>query len=175
MKRTNLVLDEHLLAELTRVSGERTYSGAVTKAMEAYLRRHKAGRILELACSSLWEGDLSEMRLGSRAGRRSCSWWIPLSGLRSSGDRADSSSDPWPTCCLCLGEEMAEEVLSLFSMHVTITVDGEVSHRIERFSRERAASFEGLADQALRRVSRACSLSRKRMSKRLGAKRSWLA
>jgi Arc/MetJ family transcription regulator len=62
MKRTNLVLDEHLLAELTRVSGERTYSGAVTKAMEAYLRRHKAGRIFELAGSGLWEGDLSEMR-----------------------------------------------------------------------------------------------------------------
>jgi Arc/MetJ family transcription regulator len=62
MKRTNLVLDEHLLAELTRVSGERTYSGAVTKAMEAYLRRHRAGRIFELAGSGLWEGDLSEMR-----------------------------------------------------------------------------------------------------------------
>ncbi len=62
MKRTNLVLDEQLLAEMTRVSGERTYSGAVTKAMEDYLRRHRAGRILELAGSGLWEGDLSEMR-----------------------------------------------------------------------------------------------------------------
>jgi metal-responsive CopG/Arc/MetJ family transcriptional regulator len=62
MKRTNLVLDEHLLEELTRVSGERTYSRAVTKAMEDYLRRHRAGRILELAGSGLWEGNLSEMR-----------------------------------------------------------------------------------------------------------------
>ena len=62
MKRTNLVLDEHLLDELTRVSGERTYSRAVTKAMEDYWRRHRAGRILELAGSGLWEGDLSEMR-----------------------------------------------------------------------------------------------------------------
>jgi len=62
MKRTNLVLDEQLLEELTRISGERTYSRAVTKAMEDYLRRHKAGRILELAGSGLWEGDLSEMR-----------------------------------------------------------------------------------------------------------------
>ncbi len=62
MKRTNLVLDEQLLAELARVSGERTYSRAVTKAMEDYLRRHKAGRIMELAGSGLWEGDLSEMR-----------------------------------------------------------------------------------------------------------------
>jgi metal-responsive CopG/Arc/MetJ family transcriptional regulator len=67
MKRTNLVLDEQLLEELTRVSGERTYSRAVTKAMEDYLRRHRAGWILELAGSGLWEGDLSEMRGDSTA------------------------------------------------------------------------------------------------------------
>jgi Arc/MetJ family transcription regulator len=62
MKRTTLVLDENLLEEVIRVSGEKTYSRAVTKAMEDYLRRHRAGRILELAGSGLWEGDLSEMR-----------------------------------------------------------------------------------------------------------------
>jgi metal-responsive CopG/Arc/MetJ family transcriptional regulator len=70
MKRTNLVLDEQLLEELTRVSGERTYSGAVTKAMEDYLRRHRAGRLLELAGSGLWEGDLSEMRRDSMPSER---------------------------------------------------------------------------------------------------------
>lgn len=70
MKRTNLVLDEHLLEELTRVSGERTYSRAVTKAMEDYLRRHRAGRILELAGSGLWEGDLAEMRADAAAPAR---------------------------------------------------------------------------------------------------------
>jgi len=68
MKRTSLVLDERLLEELTRVSGEKTYSRAVTRAMEDYLRRHRARRILELAGSGLWEGDLSEMR-----GAASCS------------------------------------------------------------------------------------------------------
>jgi Arc/MetJ family transcription regulator len=69
MKRTNLVLDERLLEELTRVSGERTYSRAVTKAMEDYLRRYRAGRILELAGSGLWEGDLAEMRADSPPSR----------------------------------------------------------------------------------------------------------
>jgi len=59
MKRTSLVLDEQLLEEVTRISGEGTYSRAVTKAMEDYLRRYKAGRILELAGSGLWEGELS--------------------------------------------------------------------------------------------------------------------
>jgi hypothetical protein len=62
MKRTNLVLDEALLEEVTRVSGERTYSRAVTRAIEDYLHRYRAGRILELAGSGLWEGNLSEMR-----------------------------------------------------------------------------------------------------------------
>ena len=49
MKRTNLVLDEQLLEEVTRLSGERTYSGAVNRALLDYARRIRAGRILELA------------------------------------------------------------------------------------------------------------------------------
>ena len=62
MKRTNLLLDESLLEEVTRVSGEKTTSRAVTRALEEYLRRNRARRILDLAGSGLWEGDLSEMR-----------------------------------------------------------------------------------------------------------------
>jgi Arc/MetJ family transcription regulator len=65
MKRTNLVLDEQLLADAVRLSGERTYSRAVTRALEEYVRRVRAGRILELAGSGLWEGDLAEMRRDS--------------------------------------------------------------------------------------------------------------
>ena len=70
MKRTNLVLDEELLQEATRLSGERTYSRTVGRALEDYVRRIKARRILELAGSGLWEGDLAEMRR-DRPARRS--------------------------------------------------------------------------------------------------------
>jgi metal-responsive CopG/Arc/MetJ family transcriptional regulator len=69
MKRTNLVLDEQLLEEAKRVSGERTYSGAVSRAIEDYIRRHQTGRILELAGTGLWEGDLSEMRGDAHRGK----------------------------------------------------------------------------------------------------------
>jgi Arc/MetJ family transcription regulator len=69
MKRTNLVLDENLLEEAVRLSGERTYSRAVERALEDFVRRVRAGRILELAGSGLWEGDLAEMRR-DRRGRR---------------------------------------------------------------------------------------------------------
>lgn len=62
MKRTNLVLDEQLLEEAVRLSGERTYSRTVERALEDYVRRIKAGRILDLAGSGRWEGNLSEMR-----------------------------------------------------------------------------------------------------------------
>lgn len=62
MKRTNLVLDEDLLAEATRLSGEKTYSAAVMRALEDFVRRARARQILELRGSGLWEGDLAAMR-----------------------------------------------------------------------------------------------------------------
>ncbi|HVT45355.1 MAG TPA: type II toxin-antitoxin system VapB family antitoxin [Thermoanaerobaculia bacterium] len=71
MKRTNLVLDEELLEEATRLSGERTYSRAVARALEDFVRRAKASQILELAGSGLWEGSLETMRRDSPNRRES--------------------------------------------------------------------------------------------------------
>jgi Arc/MetJ family transcription regulator len=62
MKRTNLVLDEQLLEEATRLSGERTYSRTVERALRDFVRRAKARRILDLAGSGAWEGDLTVVR-----------------------------------------------------------------------------------------------------------------
>jgi Arc/MetJ family transcription regulator len=62
MKRTNLVLDETLLEEAVRVAGTKTYSAAVDFALRDLVRRAKARRILDLAGSGLWEGDLARMR-----------------------------------------------------------------------------------------------------------------
>ena len=70
MKRTNLVLDERLLEEATRLSGERTYSRAVEKALGDFVRRVKARQILELAGSGLWHGDLAAMRADSPGAAR---------------------------------------------------------------------------------------------------------
>ncbi len=69
MKRTNVVLDESLLAEAVRVSGERTYSAAINRALKDFVSREKARRILTLAGSGLWQGDLSVMREDTPAGR----------------------------------------------------------------------------------------------------------
>lgn len=62
MKRTTLVLDEELLEEAQRLSGERTYSGVVGRALDDFVRRVKARRILDLRGSGLWQGDLGAMR-----------------------------------------------------------------------------------------------------------------
>jgi Arc/MetJ family transcription regulator len=62
MKRTNLVLDGDLLEEATRLSGERTYSKTVERALREMVRRAKARQILDLAGSGLWQGDLAVMR-----------------------------------------------------------------------------------------------------------------
>lgn len=56
------MLDEETLEEALRLSGERTYSAVVNLALADLVRRARAGRILELAGSGLWEGDLAEMR-----------------------------------------------------------------------------------------------------------------
>lgn len=70
MKRTNLVLDERVLEEATRLSGEKTYSRTVGRALEDFVRRFKARQILTLAGSGLWEGDLCEMRRDRRPAPR---------------------------------------------------------------------------------------------------------
>ena len=73
MKRTNLVLNAQLLEDTLQASGERTYSRAVERAMEEFVRRARARRILDLAGSGAWEGDLSvvrEDRPASEKGRR---------------------------------------------------------------------------------------------------------
>jgi Arc/MetJ family transcription regulator len=62
MKRTNLVLNEETLEEAVRLSRERTYSATVNRALEDFVRRAKARRILELTGSGTWEGNLSQMR-----------------------------------------------------------------------------------------------------------------
>ena len=84
MKRANLVLDEHLLEEAVRVSGERTYSRAVGRALEEFVQRARARRILGLVGAGLWEGDLSVMRGDSRVAEERA----PYRSGRSKGRRA---------------------------------------------------------------------------------------
>ena len=62
MKRTNLVLDESLLDEAHRLGGERTLSRTVERALAEFVRRAKARKILDLAGTGAWQGELPVMR-----------------------------------------------------------------------------------------------------------------
>ena len=62
MRRTNLVLDEHLLEQATQVLGTKTYSAAVNTALEEIIRLKKIQGIPRFFGSGIWEGDLAAMR-----------------------------------------------------------------------------------------------------------------
>lgn len=64
------MLDEDLLEEAVRLSGEKTYSDAVRLALRELVRRIRAQSILELRGSGLWKGNLGEMREDRPAGTR---------------------------------------------------------------------------------------------------------
>ena len=74
MKRTNLVLDEEVLAEATRLGGQKTYSATVNAALHDFVRRFRAHQILSLRGTGAWQGTLSNMRgdvsAPARPGRR---------------------------------------------------------------------------------------------------------
>ena len=56
------MLDEAILEEAVRLSGERTYSRTVERALSEFVARARAGKILELAGSGAWQGDLGVIR-----------------------------------------------------------------------------------------------------------------
>jgi len=62
MKRTNLVLDEQLLDEATRVLGLKTYSATVNQALKEVVRKHHLQRLASLFGQVRWHGNLAEMR-----------------------------------------------------------------------------------------------------------------
>ncbi len=70
MKRTNLVLDEHLLREATQVLGAKTYSGAVNTALAEVVRMRKIQGIRDFVGSGIWSESLSEMREDKPVRRR---------------------------------------------------------------------------------------------------------
>jgi Arc/MetJ family transcription regulator len=77
MKGTNLVLDEQVLREASRVLGAKTYSAAVNQAMAEVIRTRKIQSLPDFFGKGLWQGDLAQMREdrtvrrpGRTAGRR---------------------------------------------------------------------------------------------------------
>ncbi|RFF31639.1 type II toxin-antitoxin system VapB family antitoxin [Wenzhouxiangella sediminis] len=62
--RTNIVIDDQLMAEAMRVSGCKTKKEAVEQALRLLVRRSEQQAIRNLRGRVHWEGDLEEMRGG---------------------------------------------------------------------------------------------------------------
>jgi len=52
---TNLDIDPHLLERAVKVSGERTKTAAVTRALREYVARHEQKRLVELFGALDWD------------------------------------------------------------------------------------------------------------------------
>lgn len=60
--RTNIVIDQKLMAEAQKLAGTKTMKETVDLALREMVDRHKRMGILELAGKVKWEGDLDDMR-----------------------------------------------------------------------------------------------------------------
>ena len=60
--RTNIVIDDKLMAEALKVSGARTKREAVELGLKTLLLLHRQGDVRRLRGKVKWEGDLDAMR-----------------------------------------------------------------------------------------------------------------
>jgi Arc/MetJ family transcription regulator len=62
--RTNIVLDDELVENARKYSGERTKKGLVEEALQFFVQVKRQAGIKELRGKLHWEGDLDELRRG---------------------------------------------------------------------------------------------------------------
>ena len=62
MGRTNVVLDDELIAECQELTGIKTRRALIDYALHEVRRRGRQKRLLELKGAVEWEGDLGEWR-----------------------------------------------------------------------------------------------------------------
>ena len=67
MGRTNIVIDDDLVAQCQQATGIQTRRALVDYALRELLRRESQAKILELKGKVEWEGDLTISR-GKRSG-----------------------------------------------------------------------------------------------------------
>jgi len=64
MGRTNVVLDDELVAECLELTGVKTRRALIDLALRELVRRERQKKILELKGRIKWEGDLDAWRQG---------------------------------------------------------------------------------------------------------------
>ena len=62
MKRTNIVVDDKIIKEISKMTGIKSIRGVVDHVLREYLRREKQLDVLKLQGKVKWTGNLDEMR-----------------------------------------------------------------------------------------------------------------
>ncbi len=60
--RTNIVIDDQLMADALKVTGLQTKKEAVEEGLRTLVRLHKQSKIKAFRGKLKWEGDLNDMR-----------------------------------------------------------------------------------------------------------------
>ncbi len=60
--RTNIVIDDELMAEAMELTGLKTKRAVVEKALQALIQLNRQGEIEDLFGQLHWEGDLNQIR-----------------------------------------------------------------------------------------------------------------
>jgi len=61
--RTNIIIDDDLMAEALKLSDVKTKKGVVDKALKLLVQVQRQAAIRKLKGKLKWEGNLSEMRI----------------------------------------------------------------------------------------------------------------
>lgn len=61
--RTNIEIDEDLIAEAMKVSGHKTKRATVEEGLKLIIQLNKQSKIKKLRGKLTWEGDLEKMRI----------------------------------------------------------------------------------------------------------------
>lgn len=64
--RTNIELDDKLIAEAMAASGLKTKKATIEEALRALVRRHRQNKAIADLAGIGWDGDLDAMREGRR-------------------------------------------------------------------------------------------------------------
>jgi len=64
MSRTNVVLDDRLVADCQKTTGLKTRRALIDHALRELLRHERQKKVLELKSTVRWEGDLTRWRKG---------------------------------------------------------------------------------------------------------------
>ena len=68
--RTNIDIDETLMARAQALCGAATKKTTVEQALRTMIRLHEQEEILHLGGKIQWDGDLDESRIGRNTGER---------------------------------------------------------------------------------------------------------